>query len=323
MSLSRLASTDANATPVGTSGPDTLRGTNSSESIHGKGGDDYLYGNGGNDRLYGDGGNDVIHGGLGRDTSEGGAGADTFVFNNITESYQGGGHSHSDLILDFSSHDRIDVSALGFTGLGNGHDHTLRVEVNDAGTRTYLKSYAVDEGGDRFQLAFEGDVSQYLTQERVIGNGGDDVINSGLGANALRGGAGADTFVFDNILDSYQQEGISASDLILDFSEDDRIDVSALGFTGLGDGQDHSLRVEVNDAGTRTYLKSYESDESGRRFQVAFDGDVSQYLVENNLIFASTNPTTSGSQATVSSTAHEAVAVEPLGVPPHDPSGTA
>lgn len=323
MSLSNPASIDANDTLVGTPGPDILRGTNSSDRIHGEGGDDHLYGNGGNDRLYGDDGDDLIDGSLGRDTLEGGAGSDTFVYSAITQSYEGGGQSYSDLILDFTGDDRIDVSALGFTGVGNGDDNTLKVEVNDAGTRTYLRSNGYDEGGNRFQVAFEGDVSQYLTNERVIGNGGGDIINSSRGAEALRGGAGADTFVYDNITDSYQRDGLSQSDLILDFSGEDRIDVSALGFTGLGNGHDHTLRVEVDDAGTRTYLKSYDADESGSRFQVSFAGDVSQYLGENNLVFASTNPTTAGSQAAVSSSVHEAVAVEPLGVPPHDPSGTA
>jgi Ca2+-binding RTX toxin-like protein len=284
MSLTNPALTDVNDTLIGTSGPDVLRGTKSSERIHGEGGDDRLYGNGGNDRLYGDGGDDLIDGGLGHDALEGGAGADTFVYSDITQSYQGGGHSYSDLILDFSSEDRLDVSALGFTGLGDGQDHTLSVEVNDAGTRTYLKSYADDEGGNRFQLAFDGDVSQYLTQERVIGNGGDDVIRSGPGAEALRGGAGADTFVYTSIDQSYEGGGRSHSDLILDFTAEDRIDVSALGFTGLGDGHNRTLSVDVNDAGTRTYLRSDAYDEVGNRFQLAFEGDVSQYLTQEQVI---------------------------------------
>ncbi|WP_285423753.1 M10 family metallopeptidase C-terminal domain-containing protein [Pseudomonas sp. efr-133-TYG-103a] len=287
MSLAKPAATDTNTlSVVGTDGPDVLDGTAIGETIHGAGGDDRLNGGGGGDHLYGDDGDDVISGGLGRDTLSGGAGADTFVFSNISESHEGGGMSFSDLILDFSSDDRIDVSALGFTGLGNGHDHTLRVEVNDAGTRTYLKSYAYDEGGDRFQLSFEGDVSQYLTQDHIIGNGTDDVISSGPGANTLTGGAGADTFVYDHLNDSYQRDGLSQSDLILDFTAEDRIDLSALEFTGLGNGHDHTLRVEVDAAGARTYLKSYDADESGSRFQVSFEGDVSQYLKSDGIVFA-------------------------------------
>ena len=326
MSLVKPTATDAGTLLVaGTDGPDVLNGTAIGESIHGAGGDDVIYGGGGNDHLYGDDGNDVIAGGLGRDTLAGGKGADTFVFSNISESHEGGGTSFSDLILDFSSDDRIDVSALGFTGLGNGHDHTLRVEVNDAGTRTYLKSYAYDEGGDRFQLAFEGDVSQYLTQDRIITNSGADVINSGPGANTLTGGAGADTFVYDHLNDSYQRDGLSQSDLILDFSGEDRIDVSALGFTGLGNGHDHTLRVEVDAAGARTYLKSYDTDESGSRFQVSFKGDVSQYLKGDGIAFASTAATAPSDQTTLHAPApaDDAVAIQLLGIAEHTPSGLA
>lgn len=324
MSLANQASTNANRTaPVGTSGSDTLQGTGISESIHGGSGDDFIYGREGGDRLYGDSGNDVIFGDQGRDVLMGGGGADTFVFTSITDSYEGGGRSYSDLILDFSSEDRIDVSALGFSGLGDGHNGTLSVEVNDAGTRTYLRSYAYDEGGDRFQVAFEGDVSEYLTERAVIGNGGSDVINSGPGAQALKGGAGADTFVYDNITDSYQRDGLSQSDLILDFTDRDRIDLSALGFTGLGNGHEHTLRIEVDETGTRTYLKSYDADESGSRFQVSFKGDVSQDLAGDGIVFASTAATISSDHTAAPAPAADAVSVDLLGIAEHHASSVA
>ena len=157
MSLAKPAATDTNTlSVVGTDGPDVLDGTAIGETIHGAGGDDRLNGGGGSDHLYGDDGDDVISGGLGRDTLSGGAGADTFVFSNISESHEGGGMSFSDLILDFSSDDRIDVSALGFTGLGNGHDHTLRVEVNDAGTRTYLSPTHTTKAVTAFSWLLKG-----------------------------------------------------------------------------------------------------------------------------------------------------------------------
>jgi Ca2+-binding RTX toxin-like protein len=324
MSLIKQASTDANpTTPVGTSGSDTLLGTALNESIHGGSGDDVIHGRAGDDRLYGDNGNDVIYGDDGRDVLMGGAGADTFVFTNIHDSYQGGPYSYSDLILDFSSDDRIDVSALGFSGVGDGHKGTLAVEVNDAGTRTYLRSNAYDEGGDRFQLAFEGDVSQYLTEKSIIGNGGSDVIISAPGGQALKGGAGADTFVYNNITDSYQRDGLSQSDLIKDFSDSDRIDLSALGFTGLGNGHDHTLRIEVDDASARTYLKSYDADESGSRFQVSFKGDVSQYLAGDGIVFASTGATASNDHTAAPAPTGDAVAIDLLGITEHSASSAA
>lgn len=146
---------------IGTSGPDVLRGDDKSEIIRGEAGAD---------RIYGNGGNDIISGGLGRDVLDGGTGDDTFVYNNVTESYQGGGQDFADLIRNFggAGDDHIDVSAMGFSGLGDGHGDTLTVAINDAGTRTYLKSYAYTEGGDRFEVAFDGDVRQYLTADRIV-----------------------------------------------------------------------------------------------------------------------------------------------------------
>ncbi|WP_223537798.1 M10 family metallopeptidase C-terminal domain-containing protein [Pseudomonas sp. GL-B-16] len=161
MTKSKIVSSDSHPTLVGTSGPDVLRGDDTSEIIRGEGGAD---------RLYGNGGDDIISGGLGRDILDGGTGDDIYVYNNVTESFQGGGEDHADLIRNFvgTDNDRIDVSALGFSGLGDGHGDTLAVTVNDAGTRTYLKSYAYGEDGNRFEVAFDGDIRQYLTEDRLI-----------------------------------------------------------------------------------------------------------------------------------------------------------
>ncbi|NMY13533.1 hypothetical protein PVE_P0089 (plasmid) [Pseudomonas veronii 1YdBTEX2] len=161
MTESKTVSSGSLPTLIGTSGPDVLRGDDTSEIIRGEGGAD---------RIYGNGGDDIISGGLGRDILDGGAGADVYVYNNVTESYQGGGQDHADLIRNFvgAGNDRIDVSALGFTGLGDGHGGTLTVAVNDAGTRTYLKSYAYGEDGNRFEVAFDGDIKQYLTEDKII-----------------------------------------------------------------------------------------------------------------------------------------------------------
>jgi Ca2+-binding RTX toxin-like protein len=262
------------------------------------------------------------------------------VYNDLADSYRGGSDNHADLIRHFadSGDNRIDLSALGFgfTGLGNGENHTLTVSVNDAGTRTYVKSYAANGDGYRFELAFEGDVSQYLTQDRFIfapphslptitgtsgadmllgqsdseiirggagddylyggggddylyGGDGDDVIVGGSGRDVLYGGSGANTFVYTHITQSYHAADDTAhADRIQDFaaSSGNRIDVSAMEFTGFGNGHAHTLDVVVNEAGTRTYLKSYAYDEGGERFELAFDGDVSQYLTEGHIVFA-------------------------------------
>jgi Ca2+-binding RTX toxin-like protein len=119
--------------------------------------DEQLLGNAGDDRLDGGAGDDVLDGGAGRDRLSGGEGADTFVFSNRQDSYRTSSSSLADLVLDFDAgEDLIDLSALGFTGLGNGYDGTLAVQVNSAGTRTYLKSFEANTAGERFEIALEG-----------------------------------------------------------------------------------------------------------------------------------------------------------------------
>lgn len=115
----------------GYAGEEILQGTDAAEIIHGLAGDDVLQGNGG------------------RDVLQGGAGADIFRFSELSDSFRTDTQNSSDRIQDFdASHDRIDLIALGFTGIGDGHDGTLAIQASADGTRTYLKSYDADASGN-------------------------------------------------------------------------------------------------------------------------------------------------------------------------------
>ncbi|MFC0665602.1 glycosyl hydrolase family 28-related protein [Azotobacter chroococcum] len=134
-----------------------IQGGDGNDVLVGGEADEQLLGNAGDDRLDGGAGDDVLDGGAGRDRLSGGEGADTFVFSNRQDSYRTSSSSLADLVLDFDAgEDLIDLSALGFTGLGNGYDGTLAVQVNSAGTRTYLKSFEANTAGERFEIALEG-----------------------------------------------------------------------------------------------------------------------------------------------------------------------
>ncbi len=98
-------------------GSDEINGSNSGDTIYGGSGDDQIKGNNGTDTLYGgsgsdtiNGGNgsDVIVGGFGADTLTGGAANDTFKYLSTLDSQPGA----ADTINDFSSGDKIDVSAI-------------------------------------------------------------------------------------------------------------------------------------------------------------------------------------------------------------------
>jgi Ca2+-binding RTX toxin-like protein len=92
-------------------GDDLAEGGEGDDLIYGDKGHDQLAGNDGNDELYGDKGNDILEGGRGSDLLSGGEGADVFVF---AESSFGPG-PNEDVITDFGSNDRIDLSAFDTT----------------------------------------------------------------------------------------------------------------------------------------------------------------------------------------------------------------
>jgi Ca2+-binding RTX toxin-like protein len=317
-----------------------ITGTAFNDSLQGTAADDVLIGGAGRDTLLGDGGADRLLGGNGGDTLTGGAGADTFVYTSLSDSLRNdasGSYAQRDLIVDFNSngHDRIDLTALNFTGLGNGYDGTLKVVLNLAGDRTALKSLEPDADGNRFELLLNGnhlydltatnvlfanpddtrtDSSQPLTSvdrsgtagadnlygdwgndtlfglagdDVLAGSVGDDLLVGGAGSDRLTGGSGADTFRYDLVSDSYA----GASDLITDFTTGrDTLDVSALGFTGLGDGSDGTLKVSYNASNDRTYVRSNEADSAGQKFQVTLAGDYSHTLTDDQFVFNAGNP---------------------------------
>ncbi len=285
-----------------------------------------LFGLAGADRLIAGSGNNRLDGGAGADTLTGGAGADVFQFAHLADSLDSG----PDRITDFtySQGDRIDLSALGFTGFGDGYGNTLTLS-RSADDSYRLENFQTDSSGHHFALdiatpapvylgfgqlvdsvlfgpnqsldpqvdyaqahpdfngVYAGNGNSYLTGgdkgELLSAGAGDDVLNGGGGRDRLQGGTGADTFVYDSPLDSYR----GANDLILDFlASKDVIDVSALGYTGLGDGTQGTLKVAYSAEAGRTYIKDLETDALGHRFEVALDGDVSQQLNAGNFIFA-------------------------------------
>ena len=117
----------------------------------------------------------------------------------------------------------------------------------------------------------------------------------GAGRDNLTGGSGDDVFRFANVDDSYRTDTTVFSDLITDFvSGTDRLDVSTLGFIGLGDGHDGTLKVQLSGDGSRTYLKSLDATANGHRFEVSLTGNHAD-LAAADVIFSA--PTTDTSVA--------------------------
>lgn len=129
--------------------------------------------------------------------------------------------------------------------------------------------------------------------EIIHGLAGDDVLQGNGGRDVLQGGAGADIFRFAELSDSFGTTTQNNSDRVMDFdASQDRIDLIGLGFTGIGDGHGGTLAVMASSDGTRTYLKNYDADASGQRFELILDGNLSGQLDSSNVVF--TAPTVEG-----------------------------
>lgn len=159
----------------------TVEGTASRDVITGTAISEVIYGLAGNDRIDGGGGSDVIIGGAGADQLSGGDDpntsifsrttndADVFRYTAATDSYRTDSHTFVDLIVRFADYnDKIDVSALGYTGFGDGTSTTLKKVYNSELDRTYLKDVEPDAQGHRFEIALTGDWSLDLRNDDMI-----------------------------------------------------------------------------------------------------------------------------------------------------------
>ncbi|WP_426152996.1 M10 family metallopeptidase C-terminal domain-containing protein [Pseudomonas sp. DC3000-4b1] len=319
----------------------TLRqGTAGAEALDesAMGGATVIRGAAGDDTLIGSAERNYLVGGAGADTLTGGLAADVFVYERITDSFVNDrtGVSSVDVIHDFAPYpygsrsdvDRIDLSALGFSGLGDGHDGTLLVSER-AGGGLVLESLDADADGNRFRLLLDNqtdfarfgnniteglffrpgpilpvpaspvhggqgddwladfDARTILTGEGgddwIYAGGGDDVLDGGLGKDELTGGTGVDSFRFSSTADSIRGQ----NDVIVDFlASRDILDLSALGYTGLGDGSDGTVKVVYNNELDRTYIKNFDANASGERFEITLLGNLQGQLGVDDFIFA-------------------------------------
>lgn len=153
----------------GTAKADSINGRDGADTLNGGSGADLLWGGAGHDRLLGGSGNDTLIGGADADVLFGGAGSDLFRFASVSDSYRTATASHADRIGDFdAAHDTIDVSGLGFTGFGDGHDGTLKFTTNAEHTRVYLKDLDADVQGHRFELVLDGDFKAGLPSKAMV-----------------------------------------------------------------------------------------------------------------------------------------------------------
>lgn len=150
-----------NTGPQPTTGNDVLVGGNGNDTIHGLAGNDSISGAAGDDQLFGDEGADTLYGQAGNDTLDGGLGNDSLI----------GGLGDDTYFVDSAS-DKI-------------------TENLNEGIDTVLSSVAMTMGSNLENITLIG-----TSAIAAAGNALNNVLrgDSNSAVNALRGGAGNDTY---------------------------------------------------------------------------------------------------------------------------------
>jgi Ca2+-binding RTX toxin-like protein len=175
--------------------------TNGSFVITGGAGADSLTGGAGNDTINGGAGNDGIHPGLGNDTVNAGDGNDIISFSggrlNAADKIDGGAGFDTVLLngdytganaVSFTSTTMVNVEKIA---VGAGSSYSLTTNDATVGSGQTLTVDASALGA-----------SNSLTFNGAAETNGHFLIDSGLGADNLTGGALSDTFVYASAADS-------------------------------------------------------------------------------------------------------------------------
>ena len=204
-----ILGTKENDTLIGEDGNDLLRGRKGDDMLEGGMGNDFLYGGKGNDTLVGGDGNDLLRGGQGNDMLEGGMGNDFLYGGKENDTLIGG--DGNDLLRGGQGDDILE-GGMGDDSLysGKGNDTLIGGDGNDF-LRGRKDAETLDggmgsdllQGGKGNDLlisrsdAGESEIAQETDEEKVYP---DQVLTDT--DDILSGGKGADTFLFEVLLNA-------------------------------------------------------------------------------------------------------------------------
>jgi Ca2+-binding RTX toxin-like protein len=193
----------------------TGHGNSLANDIRGGDNNDHLFGMDGADRLFGGNGADTLDGGTGADWMAGGAGNDVYYVDSLADTV-----TEQEIVTDPKTGHLVRHDAGGIDEI-----------------RTTLSSFSLDHAAGNIEnLTFNGTgnfeghgngLDNVITgghgADKLFGGEGKDILNGGTGADHLTGGTGADKFVF-----ALGDNGVTAktADHITDFEKGDMLDVS-------------------------------------------------------------------------------------------------
>jgi serralysin len=214
-------------TMEGNAGNNSLTGGSGANTIIGGDGNDTLRGNAGVDILNAGNGNDTLDGGTGIDTYDGGFGNDIYILDDVGEASlstiatDAGGTDQIQAIvsIDLTSRTDIENVRLFFSG------SSLTVSGLNATGNSLANTLLGNDAANTITGAAGNDILQ--------GGGGDDRIIGGLDRDTMRGDAGADRFVWENLAQTWGPAG--AIDSVTDFvSGTDKVEINASAFALTG-----------------------------------------------------------------------------------------
>ncbi len=278
------------AIKLGTKQNDTLLGTAGRDTLYGLIGNDLLSAGTGNDMLSGGDGIDTLIGGTGWDTLHGGAGNDVFKFTSLME-------IRDDIIVDFTSADKIDLSSISVT---NRHFIGNREFTGTPGEIKYSETYTgLFHGNDGLHYDpsslkdaylntdIDGDGTADITLKILKGskfNLEEKISNSGiliLAKNQMvKGSSLTDTLLGGNGYDTIN--GLAGNDSIIGGAGNDQL----LG----GDGNDNLVGGLGSDTLTggvgKDIFQFSESEEFTSASYFEHQETITDFTADDQLVFA-------------------------------------
>lgn len=259
----------------GNAGNDYVDGRAGNDMLRGGQGNDIIVGGAGDDVISGDRGADTLGGGLGVDMMTGGEGADVFLFRDLyvpqnDEAFTTTGPNAYliDVVTDFE----IGIDAFGKNSswpniaAGTASDIQSAYTVAQNLFRSPGAEFAaVSVGPDSYVFSFDKgalkllNVSAFELRDRtsgqpVTGGSGNDNLSATIYPDLIRGGAGADRFIFNRgdaattpVSYQYLTDQNFLSDIIYDFQDGaDKIYLPS----GIGSNPGDVLHITANNLQT-------------------------------------------------------------------------